>query len=147
MRLKYFSFAVILAFSSISISRAESSSDQSLPSAVAAKNHSDSARPVATTLDQVTGEEFTYEIIDGWGVVGDIVLGKHDELQKNGFAGFGLLNDDTVLDLRPYDPEVEHANIVAHAKKWTNGVVPYQYAPNFPEKKRQMILPFHFSQP
>ncbi len=89
--------------------------------------------------------KMSYKIVNGLGITeGDVVVGSHEELSRAGQVdAFGYPQEKAeppVIDLR--DPEkADEVKFSAWGgfRKWTNGVVPYQFGIAVSSEKQKML--------
>lgn len=82
-----------------------------------------------------------YHKIGEYAVYGDVILGKHEELQaKAEVDTFETLELNGLMTLDTTNPDANYSS-VSNSRKWTNGVVPYDfsYKANFDSKQKDII--------
>jgi len=89
---------------------------------------------IATAKEQGTGKTITYEVKNDLAVIqGDIVLGKHQDVQLNGVQPLRVQRWDVARD-------PAHSAFGGPATTWPSGIVPYRFHPTYPLDARQLVL-------
>lgn len=105
-----------------------------------------SQRTMGATAGEQTGmariqgssEELTYQIIDGYAIFGgDIVLGRHEEIQASGIPPMRVSPWTRGTDNQTQP--TQSAAVAEGATTWPNGVVPYEFGGNFSSSFRQVV--------
>ncbi|GAB3251179.1 M12 family metallopeptidase [Chitinimonas naiadis] len=100
------------------------------------------ARRVETATAKIRGSDqsLTYMVVNGRAMLGDIALGRHDEVQRNGVQLPILSSRPSMSALKAGGPIVAQDNHYVGATVWTNNTLVYTIDPALNKTKRDAIL-------
>jgi hypothetical protein len=93
--------------------------------------------PTATARVQGSQDTLTYHIVNGMALYTDILLGTHEEVQKNGIRPFQVKS--WTADFQSQSKGIAFDNHSASAKRWPNNTVYYKLDPSLSERAKNMI--------
>ncbi|MBU2705830.1 ricin-type beta-trefoil lectin domain protein [Zooshikella marina] len=90
--------------------------------------------PTATSFIRGTDERVTYHIVDGLAIYGgDIILGEHKDIQKNGIAPWTVKSWSSSEDVQSGAPSTNTR------LRWPNGILYYSFNSSYPSQYRQRV--------
>lgn len=96
------------------------------------------SQQTASARIQGSDEELTYRVIDGYAIYGgDIVLGKHEDIQNTGIPPLQVNAWTREVDDRTR--ATQSAAVAEGVTTWPNGVVPYRFGGNYSSAFRQVV--------